>query len=354
MFLVNFMGGYAATPALLRHHNTWCSFADTVMPQFFFAAGMALRLVALREGGSQGRAAALRHGLRRGFALLIMGLLWHGPHGFSNWKQIVSAPWTELTKNVFLTSAFQTLTHIGLTSLWVLPVILGSARSRILWAAGSGVLHAVLSHWFWYETLHRWGVVDGGPLGFLTWSLPFVAGSLALDAVWNQPSAAAEEPSPSGRAAPVVGRRMPYGVRCLIAGAVICISAGYALSCLTAGGVIAALPFSPPRHPVDMWTMSQRAGSLSYLTFSAGLSLAVFVCFHWWSDRLGKSLTLFSDLGKNALGAYLIHSVVMDVTEGIGPKDSPLAWAVTVSTAGFLISWGITRWMNRRNLFLRL
>ncbi|RYD28820.1 MAG: DUF1624 domain-containing protein, partial [Verrucomicrobiaceae bacterium] len=62
MFAVNFLGGYAATPALLRHHNTWCSFADTVMPQFFFAAGMALRLVVLREIRQHGRAAALHRG----------------------------------------------------------------------------------------------------------------------------------------------------------------------------------------------------------------------------------------------------------------------------------------------------
>lgn len=350
MFLVNFMGGYPSTPALLRHHNTWCSFADTVMPQFFFAAGMALRLVSLREERKQGRAGALRHGLRRGAALLLMGLLWHGPDGFSNWKQIADAPWTELTKNVFLTTAFQTLTHIGMTSLWVLPVILGSARSRILWAVGSGALHAVLSHWFWYETLHKWGVVDGGPLGFLTWSLPFLAGSLALDAVRSLPSS-----SPPEAGSPDDHGRRKNGAGWLLAGAALCMAAGYGLACLTSGGVLAAFPFSPPRHPVDMWTMSQRAGSVSYLTFSAGISLAVFVCFHWWSDRFGKSLVLFADLGKNALGAYLAHSVVMDVmTERLGPKDSPLAWAVTVSTAGFLISWGITRWMNRRSLFIRL
>lgn len=53
MFLVNFLGDYRATPALLRHHNTWCSYADTVMPQFFFAVGMALRLVMLREEQNQ-------------------------------------------------------------------------------------------------------------------------------------------------------------------------------------------------------------------------------------------------------------------------------------------------------------
>ena len=39
MLLVNFLGGYKAVPALLKHHNTYCSYADTIMPQFLFAVG---------------------------------------------------------------------------------------------------------------------------------------------------------------------------------------------------------------------------------------------------------------------------------------------------------------------------
>ena len=39
MFVVNFLGGFASVPAILRHHNTYCSYADIVMPHFFFAVG---------------------------------------------------------------------------------------------------------------------------------------------------------------------------------------------------------------------------------------------------------------------------------------------------------------------------
>ena len=35
-------------PAILKHHNTYCSYADTIMPQFFFAVGFAYRLTFLR------------------------------------------------------------------------------------------------------------------------------------------------------------------------------------------------------------------------------------------------------------------------------------------------------------------
>jgi predicted acyltransferase len=49
MLLVNFIGGYQVMPAILKHHNTYCSYADTIMPQFFFAVGFAYRLTFLRR-----------------------------------------------------------------------------------------------------------------------------------------------------------------------------------------------------------------------------------------------------------------------------------------------------------------
>src|SRR3954462_10969048 len=49
MLLVNFVGGYKVVPAILKHHNTYCSHADTIMPQCFFAVGFAYRLTFLRR-----------------------------------------------------------------------------------------------------------------------------------------------------------------------------------------------------------------------------------------------------------------------------------------------------------------
>ena len=34
MLLVNFLGGFAICPRILRHTNDYCSYADTIMPQF--------------------------------------------------------------------------------------------------------------------------------------------------------------------------------------------------------------------------------------------------------------------------------------------------------------------------------
>src|SRR5439155_5794828 len=65
MLLVNFLGGYHLVPAILKHHNTYCSYADTIMPQFFFAVGFAYRMTFLRRLQTAGAGAAIRAVLRR-------------------------------------------------------------------------------------------------------------------------------------------------------------------------------------------------------------------------------------------------------------------------------------------------
>jgi len=334
MFAVNFLGGFAVTPAILRHHNTYCSFADTVMPQFFFTAGFALRLVVLKMlAGGATRAAVMRRGLRRALGLLVFGLILYQLDGdFQKWQQIRELGWGGFLEESFRRNAFQALVHIAVTTLWILPVICCGWRARILFAVLSAGLHVWLSHAFWYDTLHRWHVIDGGALGFLTWTIPMIAGSLAYDAVRSP--------------APALHRLILWGAAAMIA--------GYGLSCLTAGGHLAAPPFFPPTMPVDLWTMSQRAGSLSYLLFSAGWSLALYAVFCRLCDGCGWSLTVFRDLGRNALAAYVLHFMVMDAILKFCPRDSPMWWTLVMGTLHFLIIWWWVRWLNSRGLFLRL
>ena len=49
MFLVNFVGGLKALPEVLKHHDNYFSYADTIMPSFIFAAGFSYRLSVLRR-----------------------------------------------------------------------------------------------------------------------------------------------------------------------------------------------------------------------------------------------------------------------------------------------------------------
>lgn len=335
MFLVNFVGGFAVVPAVLKHHHTYCSYADTIMPQFLFAVGFALRLVLLRNAQRDGTVAALRRAALRCLGLIVLGFVVYRLDGnFRTWAAMVAAGPVEILANAFWRSPFQTLAHIGVTGLWVLPVMLAPARSRIAYAAVSGLVHVGLSHFFWYELLHAKRVIDGGLLGFLTWSIPTLAGSLAYDVIAQRGAAGAMKPL------------LRWGGALMLA--------GYGIACLNQGGSLVPPPFQPPTAPVDMWTMSQRAGSLSYLVFSTGFALAVYVAFIWLADLKQWTSGLFATLGQNALAAYLIHLWVDDFVKPFAPRDAPWWWVLAMFTLFFGLTCGMVHVLNRRGLFLRL
>ena len=334
MFAVNFLGGYTTVPAILRHHNTYCSYADVIMPHFFFSVGFALRLVILKEIERSGQRTAYIRGLKRGFALFLFGCLFYQLDGsFRSWESLKELGWSGFVAQSFRQSPFQALTHIGVTTLWVLPVIGLSGRIRLFYLVASGLLHLGLSHWFWYENLHEWRVIDGGLLGFLSWTVPTLAGAFAYDWLRISPGKA---------------------IRLLLIGGTVLMTLGYSISCIGAGGRWASSPFFPPHTEVDMWMMSQRAGSLSYHIFAAGFSFATYAIFVWLTDIRGKQLDVFSQLGKNAFAAYVIHMIVLTCFGRFGPRDSPVWYAVTISACGCWLSYIMTCWCNRRELFLRL
>lgn len=185
MLLVNFLGGYKLVcPRILLHTHDYCSYADTIMPQFLFAAGFALRLSLgrrLESGGKMpwGRA------IRRIVGLALVALAWYS---FCDLTGIVNRFKTQPTGTVlvflFKRELFATLLHIAVTSLWILPVITSKWTVRLWYAVFSGVLHFLVSWWFNYEWVYSDPVgVDGGPLGFLSWAVPALCGTLACDAV---------------------------------------------------------------------------------------------------------------------------------------------------------------------------
>jgi len=323
MLFVNFAGGFAAVHPVFKHHNTYCSYANTIMPQFFFAVGFALPLVMLRNREKLGAHGALWRILWRIALLIGIGLA------------LYNLDWRSSLVERFWRDSFQTLVHIGVTCLWVLPVITRSLRARVLFAAGSGLLHLGLSAWFWYTLLHEKRVIDGGPLGFLTWTLPIIVGSMAHDWVKEEKS---------GRSAlyPLLG----WGAALMLG--------GYALSCLGAGGHLAAPPFLPPWSTVDLWTMSQRAGSLSYQVFASGFSLVVYALFVWLCDRKRWQFSIFGVFGANALAAYLLQSVLEYPFSVLRYREAPLWQALGITLAFIAANVLLVWWMNRRGWFLRL
>ena len=335
MFLVNFLGGFAAIHPLLKHHNTFCSYADTIMPQFFFAVGFALRLAFLRHVEKAGNLVAYRQALLRGFGLILVGVvIYHLDGKFASWEEFSKEGLGGVLSTAWRRSPFQALVHIGVTSLWVLPVIARSARAQFLWLAGSLGLHILLSATWWHEWLRANRVIDGGALGFLTWTVPVLAGSLTYMYLDTHGRIKAYQP--------------------FLKAAVASMVTGYALSCLTSGGVLAAPPFFAPWHGRDMWTMSQQAGSASYLIFATGFSLGVYTFFLWWSDAHGRQLSLFRTLGVNALAGYILHMMVDDAIKPFAPKDSPLLWVLFAFSSYFAITWLFLRSLERNKVFIRL
>ena len=353
MFLVNFVGSYAAiksTLPVLSHHHTYCSYADTIMPQFFFAVGFAFRLTFLRRVEKSGIWSAYRHAIGRNLALFLVAFIVHSVG--SRWES-----WSnqEQAHTIFVRWAkqdlFQTLAHIAVTSLWVLPVIAKRPSIRVAFAIGSGFLHLALSYSFNY----RWtntppNGVDGGPLGFLTWTIPLLAGSLAYD-VWVG----------SSNRMQTVSRLMicglaimafAYGLSCLHLAPSDMDAGKYEVSVAAASPPLVYVSVKPPTN--DLFTMSQRSGSLTYLTFGAGVSLFVYALFVVACDIGTMQIGILRTFGTNALAGYILHDLVNGAVKPFVPRDAPL-WFVFV---GFGVSLGICylvlRSMERQRLFLKL
>jgi len=304
MFVVNFLGAFTVTPALLKHHNTYFSYADSIMPQFFFAVGFAYRLTFLRRVTNNGSGGVYRRFWRRNASLILLGaFMYLIPEAARALTRSHPPSLTVFVIQALSEELFQTLVHIGVTALWIMPVIGARPAVRFAWMCGSAGVHLVLSRWFYYEWVTQVAGIDGGVLGFLTWTIPMIAGSLAHDVVARY--------AESGKA-----------VRLLLLWGAGSMALAYGLSCLnlltspntpTQSGLgfwMVEPPFVPPTHPVNLWTMSQRAGSVSYLTFGAGLSLAAYALFVWACDVHRWQIGIWRTLGTNALAGYVIHGVV--------------------------------------------
>jgi predicted acyltransferase len=390
MFVVNFVGGFAAAHWLLKHHNTFCSYADTIMPQFFFAVGFFFRLTMVRRTMQFGSGPALQRVFYRIAGLLLISLvLYTVDRPAQRWSDLVELGVWGAIRGPLKCDFFQTLTHIAVTSLWVLPVIRASATVRVLFLLVSAGLHVGLSHWFYFAWVNNGNPngIDGGPLGFLTWTIPVLVGSLCAD------------PYLRG------GGRLRRGS--LIGWAAVLMALGYLLSCGTRfydvapelresegisklaaqpvipdrealerawsefrggdwGRLLCEPPFVPPPHPPgdigasprfrqwNYWMMSQQAGTLSYQVFSAGFSMAVLWLAYLCCDRLGWRLGILRTLGSNALAAYVLHMMVANAIHRFMPSDAP-AWYMWSGCGLFLvITWLFVRSLQRSGIHLRL
>lgn len=407
MFLVNFLG-FEACPYILRHKNIYCSYADTIMPQFFFAVGFALRYSFQRRAETGGLSAAYRHAVIRSLGLAMIAILLYGGNpelpkdAEFNWVTLTSLGFWGAIKKQFHGSWFQTLMHIAVTSVWILPVIVARPRWRVLFMIGSAVLHLFLNQWFFFAHVNgatKFGGIDGGNLGFLTWTIPTMIGTLACDGMM------ARRAGTIGRGG-LMARYFLWGV--------LLMAVGWGLSCLTRcydvpeaqreelkneklaaspvfppqdafnrwlgdlkaqrwGQALAEPPFVPPPHARDKedgkakeidrsayyrkwnyWMMSQRCGSISYLTFAAGLSLVVMLVFYILADEWKIQIGVFRTLGVNALFGYVLHGLVESGVKPYMPKDIPALYMWIGFGVYFFFCWLILRNLEKNKIFIKL
>lgn len=501
MFLVNFLGGYAAwMPPVLLHHHTYCSYADTIMPQFLFAVGFAMRLSFGRHVQTEGLMGGYWRMVRRIVGLLLVSFaIYTAGRAAGTWHELVGRGAWDIVWPYLKRYWLQTLGHIALTSLWILPVIRARAGVRIAFAILSGAAHVYLSHVFNYhwENTDPNGV-DGGPLGFLTWTIPAILGTLTCDAVVDAPGrpplarltfaalaimglgyvmscgtrlydlspAERSRQRSEGEAQEAERKRLTAqkeaiektiaahwetigkindqlaaAKRAQLAAAVDALAAKPANAGRTRSELIneaagqlppdpavvrltadlekahaddahaqeletqvAALrnqarslrevklapsPVIPPQEtwrgrtwqtllaeppfvqppaddprvdppPYEMrrywnyWMMTQRGGSLSYLTFGAGFSLLVYVLFYVLSDMAGIRIGVFRTFGTNALAAYILEGLLGEAVKNFIPPDAPYWYVLAGFGVFFYLVWLFVRTMEKNKIYLRV
>jgi predicted acyltransferase len=386
MIVVNFLGSYACTPRILRHTNDYCSYADTIMPNFLFAVGFAIAIVWNRIAPDDplSRRRVLLRMARRCLSLMVVAFLVYFP-----WSK--PDLWEHLSKDEFWFAVwkrdwFQTLTHIACTTLWILPALLFRWPIRWLWLALGMGLHVILSEVFYFHWVHANPAgIDGGPLGFLTWAASVWLGVWAGEDFLKAPQPHVATVISSGLT------RKWLLIACML------MLVGYSASCLTRrfdrpvpntdptaklayspvfgselhsdsetasprfhswDRYLAEPPFVPPPHSSqrawNYWMMSQKAGSLSYQLFAAGFSLLLFVVLDNLLRATRCEIGLFRTLGRNAIACYVLHGFVMNFVGNYLEKNSS-AFSVSVGLGTILlIVYSIARVLEWRGIFIRL
>lgn len=381
MFVVNFLGGLAVTHPVLKHNNTFFSYADSIMPSFMFACGFSYRLSLLRRIDQVGWSAASGRVVKRSLGLILVSLVLYGfGESFGSWSEMTAQGARDFVARLFKANLWEVLAIIGAVQILLLPVVTASVAARVGAMFGLSALHLIFSYLFNYDFVYGqpnwlnqfWGVPtqrswDGGFFGLLQWAVPMLAGTVAYDLV---------QAGPRGRA-----------VRRLIGWGAVFMLAAYLLSGLNRlytvedrdparGSEIAASPVLPPLDRLagrsaselladppfveptfearNYWMMDKRVVTGTFIWFSTGFAMVLYALFILACDPGGRQLELFRMLGQNPLAAYIIHHMVENTVHAIVPKDSPLGWTV----AGLLLFFGITilfvRFLDRQKMYLRL
>jgi predicted acyltransferase len=393
MFAVHYAGRFdwGVNPRpLLGHLSYFLSVGDLAFPWFQFAAGFALRLSLLRRLDGDGIWPAYRRTVRRCLLLILLADLppllggWH----VSRWGPEQGTDLKAQIASYLKCDGWTILAIIGVTSLWVLPVIGRSARVRIGFLLGGLTLHALAMQTFYLEFMRGQpncvdaflGTVgvhgrEGGPLCFLVWAVPQIVGSLVYDVV------ALQQPQRASR-------------QILIAGIALVVT-GYGLSSLSSLYPVAhgpqpvaylypeteqvtespVLPFTdvaadelrayfrdppfalPPAERIRLWNywmLSRWLATPTFMLTATGFGLMLYAAFVWLCDAATFRLGVLRTLGQNPLIAYLLDGWIGGLMSDFWPEGGGWPWALAGSAVYFGLTYGPVRLLEWRRIYLRL
>jgi Heparan-alpha-glucosaminide N-acetyltransferase, catalytic len=93
MCLANFLAPFLSTPAQLKHNESWFSYADSIMPSFFFVVGYSFRLTYLRRRATTTRLKTVQTYLWRSMVLFGLSFAIYAlTVDWSRWTQFEKMP----------------------------------------------------------------------------------------------------------------------------------------------------------------------------------------------------------------------------------------------------------------------
>lgn len=402
MFVVNFCGGLDAIPDVFKHHDTYFSWADSIMPAFMFAAGFSYRLTMLKRIPRDGALAAYSHAFRRGLALVFVSIAMYGFNSqlAETWADVDGQAVWDFIAGLIKSSVWETLAIIGVSQIVIMPFI-----ARKTWVVAAGLIGLLIGHTLFSYSFNiafmngqpnwlsdYWGVEgrtcwDGGVFGNMTWGAIMLGGALVHDLIIGR------EP---GKAA--MSLFLSSAMVMFLAWGLSCISTAYDVppdtpsnprdiadnpvfpssEQLEASPIgLAPPPFvaPPPRNagilkqreeegwapdpprlrPYNYWMMSKRIVTTPFALFSIGFSTFTLALFVVLSDIGGLKIGLFRTFGSNALAAYFLHHFIEHaVLDGIVPDDSPLWWALCGLVIFYIWTYMFVRFLEKQKVYIRL
>jgi hypothetical protein len=321
--------------------------------------------------------------------LILLGHAYQGGLHVSRWGAGQRSDSLALLATYLKFDGWTILAIIGITSLWVLPVIGKSARVRVGFLLGGLALHALAMQAFYMDFMNgRSNPVDtvlgtigvsgreGGPLGFLVWAIPQIAGSLVHDLV--------------------VRNRPLRSCGLLLGWGLLLVGIGYGASCLSslypvaegprwdawsypdtkqrvqspvlpplgswlAGDTRVCLndpPFVPPpperQRVYNYWMMSRRLATVTFMLTATGFGLLVYAGFLFLCDVLFVRAGVLRTFGQNPLIAYFLDGCMGGLVSGFWPEGGGLPWALMGAAVRFALTYIPIRLLEWRRLFLRL